>query len=362
MTHEDLDTAALESYLSRELDENVVDIEVLDESLNLSLAVSTADEENAYVLRRPTRLRHTDVFNDLRAEYRLLERLEDAAVPTPTPISFCEDGSIVGDSFFVTTFLEGESIPMGSTLRERFPTAHARREVATGLVDALAEIHALEAGPFEDATQRHTPLEQVDRAVDRLDRAREVTGRELPTLRAVAEWLRENAPSDRQTALVHGDFKPGNVLLEGTDDPEVTGVLDWEAAMVGDPRTELGYLLLYWRDEGDPTPPVDEIAARYSSESAIGDLRDLADDGFYPFTTLPGSPDRAELVARYEDRTGIAFDDGRYFRAHAALMLATVWEDLHRYCLETGVESHYEPLVDYMAATATDIVDGGGGE
>jgi len=225
-------------------------------------------------------------------------------------------------------------------------------------VDTLAEIHLLDAETFEDACERQSPSEQIDHSTDRLDVARGVTGHELSRLRSVADWLGRNAPSGSRTTLVHGDFRPGNVLFAETDRPEVAGVLDWESAMLGDPLTELGYLLLRWRDENDPTPSLDDLETRYSNEAVIEELRETNENGLAPFTADPGSPSRREIVARYEDETGVPFENERFYRAHAALMLATVWEDLHRYRIEAGVESDFGPRIEYMSMIADSIVGG----
>jgi aminoglycoside phosphotransferase (APT) family kinase protein len=39
--------------------------------------------------------------------------------------------------------------------------------------------------------------------------------------------------------LVHGDFKPGNALVDGD---EVVVLLDWETAHLGDPLEDLGWV------------------------------------------------------------------------------------------------------------------------
>lgn len=353
----DVDAAELEPYLAAELGVDVTGTEVLADGLNLLVAISTEDEGEAYVLRRPNKLRHTGLFNELEREYGVLRRLRDGPIPAPEPIAFCDDDSILGDRFFVTTYLEGEAVPLGSDLPERFRNAESRGRVADLLIETLAGIHATDVEPFEDVCERMGPREQVVRATERLDEVRYVTGRERPTLRSVGEWLRRNAPPDPGSTLVHGDFRPGNVLFAGTDRPGIAGVLDWETAMLGDPLVEFGYLLLRWRDEGDPTPPLDGLESRYSGD-ALRNLEEINENGLSPFTAKPGSPSRRELVARYEEETGIAFEHERFYRAHAAFMLATVWADLHRYRIEAGEESDFEPLIEYVTMLAESIVDG----
>lgn len=354
-----MDTAELESYLSKELGVEVAGTEVLHEGLNVSIAISTEDDEHAYVLRRPKELRHTDLSNDVKQEYGLLQRLEDTDVKTPAPISFCDDDSIIGDPFFVTTYLDGAAIRLGADLPERFRNPRSRGRVAILLIDTLAEIHSLDVERFEDVCERQTPREGVARAIERLDRATSVTGHELPTLRSVADWLGGNVPPGSKTTLVHGDFRPSNVLFAGTNRPEIAGVLDWETAFRGDPLTDLGYLLLRWRDGTDPTPSLDAIEARYPGDDAIEELRDANEHGLAPFTAKPDSPSRRELVSRYEEKTGISFENERFYRTYAAFGLAAVWEDLHRHRLEVGAESTSKPIwVEYMATIADSIASG----
>lgn len=355
--------AALESYLSAELGVDVTGTEVLGDGLNLVVAVSTADGER-YVLRRPTKLRDAPYMNDVEAEYDVLRRLDGTRIPTPSPVLFCGDESILGDRFFVTTHLDGEPVPLGSALPERFQTASARERVANRLVDTLADVHSLDAAPFEGVCDRRSPREQVARTAERLDAASGATGHEVPTLRSVGDWLRANAPTGRETTLLHGDFRPANVLFAGAERPEIAGVLDWETALLGDPLTELGYLLLRWRDAGDPTPSLDGIAARHDDAgAALEHLRTANERGLAPFTAEPGSPTRRELVARYESRTGRSFGHGRFYRALAAFALATVWADLYRWSVEAGAESDevasdWEPRIEYVGLLGECIVDG----
>lgn len=358
MTEADIDTARLESYLGEELGIDVVGTELLSNKLNLSIGISTEADGLAYVLRRPNELRQTSLFNDLDQEYRVLQQLDDAAVPTQSPVAFCADESVIGDSFLITTYLDGATVPLGTDLPGRFRTPKARARVAADLIGTLAEIHALKVDPFDEFLYRRRPLEQVARASERLDVATSVTGREFPALRSVERWLRENAPSNGPTALVHGDYRPGNVLFDGDDTPEITGVLDWETAMVGDPLTELGYLLLRWRDDGDPRPSLDDLETRGADEETIDELRELNDYGLCPFSAKSGSPTRGELVDRYEAATGIDVDDGRFYVAHAAFMLATVWADLYRRQVEDGEDSDNGLYADYMSTFAESIVSG----
>ena len=60
-----------------------------------------------------------------------------------------------------------------------------------------------------------------------------------PELDYVLTWLERHAPAAEAIVLVHGDFKPGNALIE---DGRITAKLDWETAHLGDPLEDLGWV------------------------------------------------------------------------------------------------------------------------
>jgi aminoglycoside phosphotransferase (APT) family kinase protein len=96
-----------------------------------------------------------------------------------------------------------------------------------------------------------------------------------PALRFAERWLLVRAPDARRAALVHGDFRIGNVMF---DERGLTAVLDWELAHVGDALEDLGWLAVRaWRFGRD--------------ELAIG-----------------GLCSREELWSSYERESGVSID------------------------------------------------------
>jgi aminoglycoside phosphotransferase (APT) family kinase protein len=66
-----------------------------------------------------------------------------------------------------------------------------------------------------------------------------------PAMELVFTWLCENAPSDRETTLVHGDFRTGNFML--TPDG-LSAILDWEFSHWGSPYYDLAWISVRdWR-------------------------------------------------------------------------------------------------------------------
>jgi aminoglycoside phosphotransferase (APT) family kinase protein len=364
-----VDRDALAARLRATLDVGSVAVERIADGLNLVLGVSTPDCE--YVLRSPRKLRAASYMNDLRTEYVVLERLAASDVAVPEPVAFCADESVLGEPFSVMTRVDGDVVPLGEPLPERFQYTDARRRFANAIVDELATIHDValtgdvaDGPPAADPTlgdvlDRVSPVEHVERSADRVANATAITGHDVPALDRVADWLRDHAPREYDETLVHGDYRPGNVLLAPGDRPRVAAVLDWETAMLGDPLTELGYLLLRWRDPGDPTPAVDAIARRHpDATDAIEHLDRVNDRGFAPYATAPGSPTRRDLVDRYAAQSGRDVANLQFYVALAAFDLATVWSDLHRHAIEADDESDHAPHVEYVAAVAELVADG----
>ena len=136
--------------------------------------------------------------------------------------------------------------------------------------------------------------------------------------------------------MVHGDYRLGNLMVERTDPGRVQAVLDWEMGAIGDPRADLGYLLATYAEPGGERSPL----------------------GVSPVTALDGFPTKAELVARYEDRSGRMVGPLGWFEALALWKAAVFCEAIYgRYTRgELGAEdtraAAFERGVPAMAQAA----------
>jgi len=256
----------------------------------------------------------------------------------------------MGSDFYVMQRVDGDVLREGEP--ERFQNTVARRKIGEELVDSLAEIHAvdyeavgLEVGDFgypPGFTER-----QVRRWSEQLMWAFEVTtdSREVSQLYDVMEWLYDNVPADPSATLVHGDYKLDNVMFGPGGVPEVTAVFDWEMSTLGDPLTDLGWMLSYWWDAKDPVPPTG------------------TDTLMKTFMTSEEYPTRKELVARYEAQTGIEFTNERFYRVLAVYKLAGLGEMFFRRFLEGNSDDPMYPKMEQgvpaLAERAVRIIEGG---
>src|SRR5215470_7333073 len=110
-------------------------------------------------------------------------------------------------------------------------------------------------------------------------------------MEALAGWLlRQMPPDPYRAAVVHGDFKLDNVLLDAGDLARLVAVFDWEMCALGDPLIDVGILVAYWAWNKSSGPDTlqsvteqpgwftrDEIVERYAARSG----RDLSGFRFY---------------------------------------------------------------------------------
>lgn len=109
----------------------------------------------------------------------------------------------------------------------------------------LAHIHAV---PPETAPALPAPPPGRSPALAQLDELEAecaATGEPYPALELALRWLRERAPAPGRLAIVHGDYRVGNVMMHPARG--LAAVLDWELSHLGDPGEDLGWMCLrYW--------------------------------------------------------------------------------------------------------------------
>ena len=145
-------------------------------------------------------------------------------------------------SYLVMSWLDGETLPRRILRDDRF--ADARQILLPQCAQQLALLHT------RVSVSRVEGLPVLDPLVDvtyRLDN----TGEPHPAFELALRWLAINRPEPVTSAVLHGDFRLGNLMV---DESGLVAVLDWELAHVGDPVQDLAWLCVRsWRF-GSPLP------------------------------------------------------------------------------------------------------------
>lgn len=247
---------------------------------NLTYLIETPDR--SMVLRRPPGGDLPKGAHDVIREARMLKSLAPY-VPVPEVHGICEDTTITGAPFILMEFLDGLILRTPEEVT-RLTDANVRQVSGASLVESLVRLH--------DVDVRGTTLsgladrrDYLERQLNRWDANwKHTRTRDLPDLGATYEWLLENAPQQDSSAILHGDYRLDNCVLNEAG--HVIGLLDWELATVGDPMADLGQLLVYWAEPDDEftalaNPPTrahgfatrDELAHQYLSATGADSAR-----------------------------------------------------------------------------------------
>ncbi len=290
--------------------------------------------EHTFVLRRPPAVVNAPGASDMAREFRILGALEGTPVPHPRPLLLCEHADVIGAPFLVMERVDGFT-PVGR-LPGPYARPEARRELAMAMVDALADLAAVDwqARDLEGLGKPEGFLErQVGRWLAQLDRYRT---RDIPQLDVVAEWLESNRPAMGAPAIMHGDYSPYNVMASLHDPTRLAAVIDWDTGTIGDPLLDIGHLLARWTEPGEQPVLSIEIEQR------------------------EGLPRRAEMAARYAERSGRNLSALVYYQVLSLFKLAIILEGPSARRRLAGVpeSENNAGTIDRLIAGAADFARG----
>src|SRR6266699_2548062 len=184
------------------------------------------EERRLILLCDPVR---SDRHRDVAVEAAAMVAARAAGVPVPELYDHGTEALGPGRAYLLMERLDGETIPRRLLRDDAY--AAVRPDLARRLGEVLAGIHRVDPGSVA--------------GLPRVDALSEVTGlyedfaEPRPALEIGLRWLAGHRPLPAADALVHGDFRTGNLIV-GSDG--LRGVLDWELAHRGDPMHDLGWL------------------------------------------------------------------------------------------------------------------------
>ncbi len=235
------------------------------ESILLTLRDGT--NERSYVLRRAA-AGHDDGFGlppDVEAALLRAAAEAGAAVPEVAFVLDAEDGLGPG---FVMHKVDGETLAPRIQRDDAFATARAALPAQLGR--ALARIHRAR---IDDVAG--LPEQAIDWQIAHYRAVLDRIGVAAPALELGLAWAAAHRPTAPRHTLVHGDFRLGNLMVDGQG---LAAVLDWELSHSGDPMEDLGWLCIRsWRF-GRPDLPVAGIGMRETLFAAYEDEAGMAVD------------------------------------------------------------------------------------
>lgn len=197
------------------------------------------DASGTYVLRKKPPGKLLPSAHAVDREYRVISALGNTNVPVPEAVLLCEDDAVIGQMFYLMKYVAGRVIPLPS-----LPDCEPKERGALyhSMASVLGQLHSVD---YKEVGLESfgKPTQYVARQVARWSGQYEASKmEECPEMDRLIAWLPENDPGDADPAIVHGDFRPGNLIFDN-ERPEVVAVLDWELSTIGHPLADLGYFL-----------------------------------------------------------------------------------------------------------------------
>jgi len=199
----------------------------------------------------------------MESEAQLIALACNAGITAPPMLGILvpEDG--LGQGYLMTRIV-GETLPHKILDNPEF--AAAEQILAGQCANELAKIHAMVLEslpadiPHDDAASLLADLGQRYRDF----------GAEIPVFDYTLRWLDDHLPETAELRLLHGDFRMGNLMIDGDG---IAAILDWELAHIGDPAQDLAYLCTpSWRFTRHDRPvggfaQIDDFLGAYEAAS-----------------------------------------------------------------------------------------------
>lgn len=258
--------------------------------------------------------------HDVLRQARIIEALSAVGGIPVSTVRFAADGD---PPFFAGELLPGIATEPVIAAAEEGETAEliaARWEVA---IDLLAQLHSIPLAELglEDEPAR-TPLEELETWTKTIESARLDDPADAERLR---DAMRASAPEDQRAALVHGDFRLGNIMFVGA---EAHGLIDWEIWSVTNPLVDLGWFFHF------------------------------TDPATYPGISreVPGTPSADYVIERYLRASGQADQDPSWFLALGCFKLAAIQAHNRRRHYEGR---HHDPFAEQLGPSIDRLLQRG---
>lgn len=278
------DVQALAAFLRREVEafEGVLDVaQFRGGQSNPTYRIQAG--QKTYVMRKKPVGTLLPSAHAIDREFRVMKALAKAHVLVPRMRALCEDSSVIGQAFYVMDFVEGR------VFHDRQLPGCSRADRAAmyaAMVENLArlsrvDIHAVGLDDFG------CPNGYVARQVGRWSKQYLSAGLEpCLAMNWLITWLSEHEPQSGDPAVIHGDYRIGNLLFHPVQ-PEVSVILDWELSTIGEPLADLAYNVMCYflpKELGGflgvdiaalGIPDYDNYVARYCKLTNRNDLPDF---------------------------------------------------------------------------------------
>lgn len=271
---------------------------------NLTYLLSIENKE--YVLRKPP-IGAIKRGHDMSREFKVQSAVQKEFSKVPKMFAYTDDAAVLGSEFYIMEKVEGIILNFKEAKKRDIP-ANDYKTIANAWLDTFTELHQLDYDAI-GLTNLGKPEGYVERQVTNWGKQYlKAATKDVPSAEKVMQWMQENQPKNYQHCLIHNDYKYDNVVFKDNSWKEITAVLDWEMATLGDPLMDLGTSLGYWTLASD---------------------HDFVKQGIPSPTIFEGNPMRSEIVALYAKKSGRDIHNMVFYYAFGLFKIAVIAQQIY---------------------------------
>lgn len=306
---EELNDVLLKKFLQENNLINSIESELLVEQFthgysNLTYLLQIENQE--FVLRKPP-IGAIKRGHDMSREFKVQSGVSKAFSKVPKMFAFSDDETILGSDFYIMEKVEGIILNYKAAhQRNILPASY--KTIANSWLDTMIELHNVdyEAVGLGDLGK---PDGYVERQVTNWGKQYlKAKTDEYPEAEMVMKWMETHQPKTYDHCLIHNDFKYDNVVFKDDSWQEISAVLDWEMATLGDPLMDLGTSLGYW---------------------TIATDHDFVKQGIPSPTIFEGNPIRSEIAQMYAEKSGRNVDNLVFYYVFGLFKIAVIAQQIY---------------------------------
>ena len=218
--------------------------------------LSEGGKDEPFLLRMDPRSAITET--DREREFVLIDAMQ-GVVPVPEPVWVDNDAQYFPQPAAIMRVVKGVTKPSDSGIKVSglgtWLGPELRAKLRDQFIDYLVKIHAYDwkAKPLRGYEVPDADPKQAARwsynywlgmwGIDE--------GSDRPIMSLATQWLADNMPDTTELMVTHGDYRTGNYLFDEASG-EITALLDWELARIGDFHEDLGWVLMQVFGTVDP--------------------------------------------------------------------------------------------------------------
>lgn len=263
-------------------------------------------ENKEFVLRKPPK-GAIKRGHDMHREFQVQSAVHKTFSKVPKMHGFSDDKAILGSDFYIMQKVDGIILNYKEAQKRNISSENYQK-IANSWLDTLVELHQVDYKAIGLA-DLGKPEGYVERQVSNWEKQYvKAKTDEVPEAEIVMNWMQEKQPKKYDHCLIHNDFKYDNVVFKDDSWQEITAVLDWEMATLGDPLMDLGTSLGYWTVATD---------------------HDFVKQGIPSPTIFDGNPIRSEIADLYAQKSGRTPENIVFYYAFGLFKIAVIAQQIY---------------------------------